>query len=127
MDLRLCHPILYLLHLLICPLPTYSSLLLVTVIQGDFVELPPIDSIYSRAEEETTLPCLYKPDKDNVVVQVTWYKETPGDIKEQIITVHHTNGQTGKLAQWPRSSGGHSTASATCEKSLFKNIFVLYN
>ena len=78
------------------------------------MELPPNDSLLSRAEEETILPCLYQPDKDNKVVQVTWYKEKPDDTKEQIITAHPTNGQTGRLAQWLLSSSGHSTASAIC-------------
>ncbi|XP_044197423.1 nectin-4 isoform X2 [Thunnus albacares] len=73
----------------------------VTVIQGEFVELPPNDSILSRAEEETILPCLYHLDKDNVMVQVTWYKEKPDDTKEQIITAHRTNGQTA-FGTWSR-------------------------
>ncbi|XP_071334136.1 nectin-4 [Trachinotus anak] len=64
----------------------------VTVIHGEFVERPPNGSIRSLAEQETVLPCRYKPsDSSVVVVQVTWYK---GDAKEQIITAHHTNGQT---------------------------------
>lgn len=50
----------------------------------------------SLAEEETVLPCHYAPAADVQVVQVTWYKET-ADVKEQIITAHNTNGQTGLL------------------------------
>lgn len=57
------------------------------------------DPIRSLAEEETVLLCRYKPSVDNVVVQVTWYKEKHDGNKEQIITAHHTNGQTG---QWSR-------------------------
>ncbi|KAM3590526.1 uncharacterized protein V6R79_011169 [Siganus canaliculatus] len=63
-------------------------------IQGDFVDVPTEDPIRSLAEEETILPCRYQPNAGDVVVQVTWYKETPAGIKEQIITAHHTNGQT---------------------------------
>lgn len=68
----------------------------VSVSRGDFVELPSSDPIRSLAEEETVLPCRYAPTADVQVVQVTWYKETP-DGKEQIITAHHSNGQTGLL------------------------------
>ncbi|XP_069578867.1 nectin-4 [Brachyistius frenatus] len=65
----------------------------VTVIRGDFVEPPSDDLLRSLAEEETILPCRYQPTGDDVVIQVTWYKEN-GDDKQQIITAHHTNGQT---------------------------------
>lgn len=77
------------------------SLFLVTVIQGEFVDPPPRDPILSLAEEETVLPCLYKPAADVQVVQVTWYKEMPDATKEQIITAHHLNGQTGQLLVSP--------------------------
>lgn len=60
------------------------------------MELPSSDPIRSLAEEETVLPCRYAPAADVQVVQVTWYKETT-DGKEQIITAHQTNGQTGLL------------------------------
>lgn len=66
------------------------------MIRGEFVELPTSDPIRSLAEEETVLPCVYAPAADVQVVQVTWYKDT-ADGKEQIITAHHTNGQTGLL------------------------------
>ncbi|XP_049923031.1 nectin-4 [Epinephelus moara] len=72
----------------------------VTVIQGDFVDLPPKDPILSLAEEETILPCRYQPT-DETLVQVTWYKEKPDGDKEQIITAHHTNGQTA-FGAWSR-------------------------
>ncbi|XP_034413511.1 nectin-4 isoform X2 [Cyclopterus lumpus] len=61
----------------------------VTVTWGNFVDPPLRDPILSLAEEETVLPCRYQPTGDTVVVQVTWYK-----FKQQIITAHHTNGQT---------------------------------
>ncbi|KAM7377587.1 hypothetical protein PAMA_014069 [Pampus argenteus] len=73
----------------------------VTVIQGGFLTLPSKDPMLTRAEEETTLPCVYQPDKDNLVVQVTWYMEKPDDTKEQIITAHHINGQTA-FGTWSR-------------------------
>ncbi|XP_035004607.1 nectin-4 [Hippoglossus stenolepis] len=72
------------------------------VTQGVFVELPPKKGIQSLAEKETVLPCRYQPiDPAVVVVQVTWYKEKPGARKEQIITAHHTNGQTA-FGSWSR-------------------------
>uniref|UniRef100_A0A3Q3E3H4 Nectin cell adhesion molecule 4a n=1 Tax=Labrus bergylta TaxID=56723 RepID=A0A3Q3E3H4_9LABR len=75
--------------------------LLFPVIQGGFVDLPSEDPIRSLAEEETALPCRYKPSGDDVVVQVTWYKESADSSKEQIITAHHTNGQTA-FGSWSR-------------------------
>ncbi|XP_029310915.1 nectin-4 [Cottoperca gobio] len=65
----------------------------VTVIQGDFVDLPQDDPILSLAEDETVLPCRYEPT-GVTLVQVTWYKEKSDGTKEQIITAHHSNGQT---------------------------------
>ncbi|KAM9836400.1 nectin-4-like isoform 2-T2 [Aulostomus maculatus] len=70
------------------------------VIQGDFVEFPPNGSLRSLAEEETVLPCRYQ-SSENVVVQVTWYKEQLDGTKEQIVTAHHTNGQTA-FGAWSR-------------------------
>lgn len=64
------------------------------------MELPSSDPIRSLAEEETVLPCRYAPTADVQVVQVTWYKDT-ADGKEQIITAHHSNGQTA-FGAWSR-------------------------
>lgn len=75
-------------------LRAYLSLL-VTVIQGDFVEPPPNYSLTSLMDEKTILPCRYEPDAENTVVQVTWFQEKPDGAKEQIITAHHVNGKTG--------------------------------
>ncbi|XP_026149332.1 nectin-4-like [Mastacembelus armatus] len=83
------------LSLCLCVLWIY-----VPVIQGDFLDQSP-NNLRSLAEEETVLPCHYQPSKDSVVVQVTWYKEKPDGIKEQIITAHHTNGQTA-FGMWSR-------------------------
>lgn len=68
----------------------------VTAIQGNFVDLPSSDPILALADEETILPCRYQPSAVVQVVQVTWYKENSDGTKEQIITAHHTNGQTGQ-------------------------------
>ncbi|XP_018529768.1 nectin-4 isoform X2 [Lates calcarifer] len=73
----------------------------VTVIQGEFVDLPPNGSMRSLAEEETVLPCHYQPSGNDVVVQVTWYKEKSDGTKEQIILAHHINGQTA-FGPWSR-------------------------
>lgn len=64
-----------------------------TAIHGDFIEPPPEETLQSVADEETVLPCRYKPDGDDKVIQVTWFKNV-GDKKEQIITAHHDSGQT---------------------------------
>lgn len=62
---------------------------------------PSNEPIRSLAEEETVLPCRYKPSEGDVAVQVTWYKEIPNSDKEQIITAHHTSGQTA-FGSWSR-------------------------
>lgn len=67
------------------------------MIEGNFVDLPSSDPILSLADEETVLPCRYQPDAGVQIVQVTWYKENSDDTKEQIITAHQTNGQTGQF------------------------------
>ncbi|XP_010903408.2 nectin-4 [Esox lucius] len=66
----------------------------VAVVHGDFVEPSTGFSLRSLAEGETRLPCRFKVDEDQVVVQVTWTKEKTDGSKEQIITVHHTSGHT---------------------------------
>ncbi|KAL6118815.1 nectin4 [Pungitius sinensis] len=82
------------------PLPTGLSVcicvlwIFVTGIWGDFVDVSQANPILSRAEEETVLACHYQPTDEAVVVQVTWFKEKPDATKEQIITAHHSNGQT---------------------------------
>lgn len=74
-------------------------LLPVTALQGNFVDVPSSDEpILALADEETVLPCHYQPEAGVQVVQVTWYKENSDDTKEQIITAHQTNGQTGVLS-----------------------------
>lgn len=65
------------------------------------MDLPTEDPMRSLAEKETVLPCRYKPDADNKVVQVTWIKESPDGTKEQIITAHHIDGQTA-FGTWSR-------------------------
>lgn len=91
----------------------FCFIFLVTVIHGDFVELPLDEPIRSLAEEETVLPCVYQLSEDNVVVQVTWYKVKP-DGKEQIITAHNVNGQTGRTAQRPSSTPKLSCCHIRC-------------
>lgn len=68
--------------------------------QADFEEPPqPVSSLRSFAEGETRLPCRYRAEGEEKVVQVTWYKELPDGSKDQIITAHFTDGQTGKQQQ----------------------------
>ncbi|XP_010770008.1 nectin-4-like [Notothenia coriiceps] len=66
----------------------------ICVIQGDFVDPPTEEPILSLSERETVLPCRYQLLPGDTVVQVTWYKEKPDATKDQIVTAHHTNGQT---------------------------------
>ncbi|KAJ8268545.1 hypothetical protein COCON_G00137170 [Conger conger] len=61
-------------------------------VQGDFVEPPPSFSLRSISEERTRLPCKFQVE-DGQVVQVSWVRERPGGVKEQLITAHHTQGQ----------------------------------
>uniref|UniRef100_A0A667Y7D7 Nectin cell adhesion molecule 4a n=1 Tax=Myripristis murdjan TaxID=586833 RepID=A0A667Y7D7_9TELE len=46
------------------------------------------------ADRETVLPCRYKAQAGDTVVQVTWYKKSSDGSKEQIIAAHYTDGQT---------------------------------
>nr|XP_046264597.1 nectin-4 isoform X2 [Scatophagus argus] len=70
-------------------------LLVVVGVQGVFVEpLQPVISQRSLAESETRLPCHYKVEEGEKVVQVTWFKELPGGRKDQIITAHFSDGHT---------------------------------
>ncbi|XP_024290406.2 nectin-4 isoform X2 [Oncorhynchus tshawytscha] len=66
----------------------------IAVVQGDFVEPSPSYTLNSLAEAETRLPCQFKVEVGQVVVQVTWTKEKADGTKDQIITVHHTDGHT---------------------------------
>ncbi|XP_029530292.1 nectin-4-like isoform X2 [Oncorhynchus nerka] len=66
----------------------------IAVVQGDFVEPSPPYSFDSLAEADTRLPCQFKVEVGQVVVQVTWTKEKADGTKDQIITVHHTDGHT---------------------------------
>ncbi|CAB1351638.1 unnamed protein product [Coregonus sp. 'balchen'] len=47
----------------------------IAVVQGDFVEPSPLFSMRSLTEVETRLPCRFKVEVGQVVVQVTWTKE----------------------------------------------------
>lgn len=71
------------------------SPLAVTVIHGEFVDLPPNGFLRSLAEEETTLPCRYQPSEGGLIVQVEWFKDG-----EQIIIAHHKDGQSGEWTLW---------------------------
>lgn len=64
---------------------------------GDFLEPPrPITSLRSLTESQTRLPCHYRAEGEEKVVQVTWYKVLPDGSKDQIITAHFTDGHTGR-------------------------------
>lgn len=63
-----------------------------------FVE-PPLPETFQRslAESETRLPCWYRVEEGEKMVQVTWLKELEDGTTEQIITAHFTEGHTGRL------------------------------
>lgn len=66
--------------------------------RGVFVEPPQLVTCQrSMAESETRLPCRYHVQEGERVVQVTWFKELPNGTKDQIITAHFMEGQTGRL------------------------------
>uniref|UniRef100_A0A3Q1ENW0 Nectin cell adhesion molecule 4 n=1 Tax=Acanthochromis polyacanthus TaxID=80966 RepID=A0A3Q1ENW0_9TELE len=65
-----------------------------SVIHAEFVQPSPNEALRSLAEEETVLPCVYRPNVSDTVVQVTWYKEKPDTTREQIILAHHLEGYT---------------------------------
>uniref|UniRef100_A0A3B3ZE94 Ig-like domain-containing protein n=1 Tax=Periophthalmus magnuspinnatus TaxID=409849 RepID=A0A3B3ZE94_9GOBI len=73
----------------------------VAVVGADFSDVPPGDAVRSLAEQETVLPCVYKPTQEETTVQVTWSKERSDGTKEQIILAHHINGQTA-FGAWSR-------------------------
>uniref|UniRef100_A0A3P9J6S9 Nectin cell adhesion molecule 4b n=1 Tax=Oryzias latipes TaxID=8090 RepID=A0A3P9J6S9_ORYLA len=67
----------------------------VSFAQGGFVEpLEPVTFFRSLTESQTRLPCHYNVEGEEKVVQVTWQKELPGGIKEQVITAHFQDGHT---------------------------------
>ncbi|XP_070701067.1 nectin-4 [Pempheris klunzingeri] len=94
-----------------------SLLLLVAVcVQGDFVEPPqPITSLRSLAESQTRLPCRFRVQEGEKVVQVTWYKELPDGGKDQIVTAHFTDGHTefGRYSGRVRFESGRPTEDST--------------
>lgn len=70
-------------------------LLYVSLSGAAFVDpAEPWSSQRSFSDSQTKLPCWYKPDLDEKVVQVTWFKERPNGDKDQIITAHFTDGHT---------------------------------
>ncbi|MCI4390861.1 hypothetical protein PGIGA_G00127800 [Pangasianodon gigas] len=84
--------------------PACFALLLTAVIAcvcGEFVQPPPSLALLSFAEEETRLPCEFKPQDGVRVVQVTWSTEKSNGVKEQIITRHMTEG----LQEFPSFAG----------------------
>ncbi|KAF7208976.1 transcript variant X2 [Nothobranchius furzeri] len=70
----------------------------VTAIQEEPTEASSNHNIQSVEDTQTILPCHYQPSGNNVIVQVTWMKVKPDGTKEQMIAVHHINGQTGSGA-----------------------------
>ncbi|CAL8241472.1 unnamed protein product [Merluccius merluccius] len=100
-------------------LRTLSLCLLVQTLsvgRGEFLEPPPNHAMRSLAEQDTVLPCRYLGDPGSVVVQVTWYKEVMKDgSREQIIAVHHIEGQTvfGPWSGRVRFQGSHPMLDST--------------
>ncbi|XP_047662156.1 nectin-4 isoform X4 [Tachysurus fulvidraco] len=68
---------------------------------GEFLQPPPSLTLLTFAEEETRLPCEFKPQDGEKVIQVTWSVEKSSNDKEQIITRHMTEG----LQEFPSFAG----------------------
>ncbi|XP_060725855.1 nectin-4 isoform X3 [Tachysurus vachellii] len=82
----------------------YFALILTAVtacVCGEFLQPPPSLTLLSFAEEETRLPCEFKPQDGEKVIQVTWSVEKSSKDKEQIITRHMTEG----LQEFPSFAG----------------------
>ncbi|XP_060762238.1 nectin-4 isoform X2 [Neoarius graeffei] len=95
--------------------PVCFALLLTAVIAcvcSEFVQPPPFLSLRSFTEEETQLPCEYKPQDGDTVIQVTWSVEKSNGIKEQVITRHVTEG----LQEFPSFAGRVRFASSDAIK-----------
>lgn len=89
---------------------------------GEFVKRPPNDSIYSLAEKDTVLPCRFQPEEMQLVVQVTWYRETP-EGWDQIITAHHIDGQTGSYM----CNENERTRMNSEKRQMILNIVIFWN
>uniref|UniRef100_A0A4W4GFI7 Ig-like domain-containing protein n=1 Tax=Electrophorus electricus TaxID=8005 RepID=A0A4W4GFI7_ELEEL len=59
---------------------------------GEFIQPPPSLALRSFADEDSRLPCQFKAQDEDSVVQVTWYRERRGGVREHIITKHMTEG-----------------------------------
>ncbi|KAI5616516.1 nectin-4 [Silurus asotus] len=79
---------------------THSGILPACVC-GEFIQPPPFLALRSYAGEETRLPCEFKPQDGDRVIQVTWSTEKNNGVKEQIITRHMTEG----LQEFPNFAG----------------------
>ncbi|XP_017350903.1 nectin-4 isoform X1 [Ictalurus punctatus] len=84
--------------------PACFALLLTAVIAcvcGEFIQPPPSMALRAFAEDETRLPCEFKPQDGAKVIQVTWSAEKAKGVKEQVITRHMTEG----LQEFPSFAG----------------------
>ncbi|KAK7910132.1 hypothetical protein WMY93_014816 [Mugilogobius chulae] len=73
----------------------------ISVVRAEFTNVPPGDAVRSLTEEETKLPCVYRPLEGETTVQVTWSKVQKDGTREQIILAHHSSGQTA-FGDWSR-------------------------
>ncbi|XP_076847549.1 nectin-4 [Brachyhypopomus gauderio] len=64
----------------------------IVCVRGEFLQPPPSLTLRAYADEESRLPCQFKAQDKESVVQVTWYREKNSGVKEQIITRHMTEG-----------------------------------
>ncbi|RVE61179.1 hypothetical protein OJAV_G00168100 [Oryzias javanicus] len=64
-------------------------------VQGDFVEpLEPVTFLHSLIGSQTRLPCHYKEEEGEQVLQVIWQEEHTDGNNEQVIRAHFTDGIT---------------------------------
>ncbi|XP_026131913.1 nectin-4-like [Carassius auratus] len=65
---------------------------LMVCVHSGFIEPSPSLSLRSFSDAQTRLPCRFRAEANEDVVQVTWSRQKPGGEREQIITGHFIQG-----------------------------------
>lgn len=63
-------------------------------VHSDFIEPSPSLALRSFSDAQTRLPCRFRVEANEYLVQVTWSRQKPGGEREQIIIGHYTQGPT---------------------------------
>ncbi|XP_043115917.1 nectin-4 [Puntigrus tetrazona] len=67
---------------------------LMVCVRSEFLEPSPSLALRSFSGTQTRLPCRFRVEAEEKVVQVTWSRQKPGGEREQIIVGHFTEGPT---------------------------------